>query len=95
MVMRAAVAPESFPLDYALVSKNPLDREQCGGSQGGVASNGDITIDEQRAGLRERDTGARQGGPPGNNGTMCTPSSTARPPWRSTSRRWTRATPRP
>lgn len=80
MVMRAAVAPESFPLDYALVSKSNLIVSNVARSEGGVASNGDITIDNNGHVCGNATPGPGKTVTLANNGTMCTPSSTSPAP---------------
>ena len=81
MVMRAAVAPESFPLDYALVSKNHLtvsNNAIVRRRRGVERRHHDL---EQREGLRRRDPRARaRRSTSSNNGIMCTPSSTSPAP---------------
>jgi hypothetical protein len=77
MVMRAAAAPESFPLDYALVSKNSLAVSNNAVADGGVASNGDITISNNGHVCGNATPGPGNEVTLANNGTMCTPSSTS------------------
>jgi len=77
MIMRAAAAPESFPLDYALVSKNDLAVSNNALADGGVASNGDITISNNGRVCGNATPGPGNEVTISNNGTMCTPSSTS------------------
>ena len=80
MVMRAAVAPESFPLDYALVSKSDLTVSNSAIADGGVASNGNITVSNNGRVCGDATPGPGKTVDLSNNGIMCTPSSTAPAP---------------
>ena len=76
MVMRAAVAPESFPLDYALVSKSPLDITNSAQVNGSVASNGDITISNNALVCGSATPGPGKVVNLSNNGSLCSGGST-------------------
>ena len=80
MIMRAAVAPESFPLDYSLVSKNDLTISNNANADGGVASNGDITISNNGRVCGNATPGPGKTVSLSNNGIMCTGTSTSPAP---------------
>ena len=77
MVMRAAEAPASFPLDYALVSKNSFSITNSAIATGAVASNGDIAISNNGLVCGNATPGPGKAVSLTNNGSMCTPSSTS------------------
>jgi hypothetical protein len=77
MVMRAAAAPASFPLDYALVTKNPFSINNNALVTGSVASNGDITISNNATVCGNATPGPGKSVTIDNSGNMCTPSSTS------------------
>jgi hypothetical protein len=76
MVMRAAAAPASFPLDYALVSKTSISVTNNAVVTGSVASNGDIAITNNGKVCGDATPGPGESVSITNNGTMCTPAST-------------------
>ena len=77
MIMRAAAAPASFPLDHALVSKNSFSVTNNAIVTGSVASNGDIAITNNGKVCGSATPGPDKSVSITNNGTMCTPSSTS------------------
>ena len=77
MVMRAAAAPASFPLDHALVSKNAFSITNNALVTGSVASNGDIAITNNGKVCGSATPGPEKAVSITNNGSMCTPSSTS------------------
>jgi hypothetical protein len=77
MVMRAAAAPASFPLDYALVTKNSFSITNNALVTGSVASNGDIAISNNATICGNATPGPGKSVSITNNGSMCTPSSTS------------------
>lgn len=76
-VMRAAVAPTSFPLDYALVSKNSFAITNSALVTGSVASNGDISITNNATVCGNATPGPGKSVSISNNANVCTPSSTS------------------
>jgi hypothetical protein len=77
MLMRAAAAPASFPLDYALVTKNSFSINNNALVAGSVASNGDIAISNSATVCGNATPGPGGSVSISNNGSMCTPSSTS------------------
>jgi hypothetical protein len=80
MLMRAAAAPASFPLDYALVTKNSFSINNNATVAGSVASNGDIAISNSATVCGNATPGPGGSVSISNNGSMCTPSSTSPAP---------------
>ncbi len=77
MVMRAAAAPASFPLDYALVSKNSFSVTNNALVTGSVASNGDIAVSNNGRVCGDATPGPEKVVSITDNGSLCTPSSTS------------------